>query len=110
MVQDLKDQILIEAGGDPNNSDQKFKEDNLDIATRIMVEKGEGKKLLTALTNYKRDLLAIDKSIDSAFKTSLPINLDKPASKNKAAKNMGRCILSHGSNGSSLDYSQQISE
>ena len=86
MVQDLKDQILIEAGGDPKNPEQKFKEENLDIATRIMVEKGEGKKLLTALTNYKTSLLAIDKSIDSAFKTSLPINLDKPASKNKAGK------------------------
>ncbi|HUM65757.1 MAG TPA: gliding motility protein GldM, partial [Chitinophagaceae bacterium] len=34
-IQSLKDQILREAGGDPNNADQKFKEDNLDIATRI---------------------------------------------------------------------------
>ena len=45
-IQGLKDQILTEAGGDPKNPDKKFKEDNLDIATTIMVEKGEGKKLL----------------------------------------------------------------
>jgi gliding motility-associated protein GldM len=85
-VQSLKDQILREAGGDPAKPDQKFKEDNLDVATRIMVEKGEGQKLLAALTKYKKDILGIDKSIDSAFATTLPINLDKPASKNKAAK------------------------
>lgn len=85
-VQTLKDQILREAGGDPNNPEQKFKEDNLDIATRIMVEKGQGPKLLSALSDYKKNLLAIDPSIDSAFGTTLPIDLNKPASKNKAAK------------------------
>lgn len=85
-IQNLKDQILKEAGGDPNNPEQKFKEDNLDIATRIMIEKGEGPKLLKMLGDYKKNILAIDPSIDSAFKNSLPINLDKPASKNKAGK------------------------
>ncbi|WP_276499944.1 gliding motility protein GldM [Terrimonas pollutisoli] len=85
-VQTLKDQILREAGGDPNNPEQKFKEDNLDIATRIMIEKGEGQKLLAALDNYKKTVLKVDPAIDSAFKTTLPINLDKPASKNQAGK------------------------
>lgn len=85
-VEDLKNRILREAGGDPNNPEQKFKEDNLDIATRIMIEKGEGPKLLAALGTYKKNVLAIDRSIDSAFKTVLPINLDKPQSKNKAGK------------------------
>jgi gliding motility-associated protein GldM len=85
-VQGLKDQILREAGGDPSKPDQKFKEDNLDIATRIMIEKGEGQKLLAALGKYKKDVLSVDKSIDSAFKDVLPVNLDKPASKSKAGK------------------------
>lgn len=85
-IQNLKDQILKEAGGDPSKPDQKFKEDNLDIATRIMVEKGEGPKLLTMLSEYKKNILGIDRAVDSAFKNSLPINLDKPASKNKAGK------------------------
>ncbi|MFC0775929.1 type IX secretion system motor protein PorM/GldM [Terrimonas alba] len=85
-IQGLKDQILTEAGGNPNDPTQKFKEDNLDIATRIMVEKGQGQKLLSMLSDYRKNILGIDKSIDSAFKTSLPINLDKPASTNKAAK------------------------
>src|SRR5690349_13162028 len=45
-IQGLKDAILKEAGGDPNDPTKKFKEDNLDVATRIMVEKGKGQELL----------------------------------------------------------------
>ncbi|MEI9809728.1 MAG: hypothetical protein WDO16_18730 [Bacteroidota bacterium] len=85
-IQELKDRILREAGGDPANLEQKFKEDNLDIATRIMVEKGEGPKLLAMLTDYKKSVLGIDPSIDSAFKDVLPVNLEKPISKNRAGK------------------------
>jgi gliding motility-associated protein GldM len=85
-VQNLKDQILREAGGDPSKPDQKFKEDNLDIATRIMIEKGQGPKLLAALAQYKKDVLAIDPEMKTSFETTLPISLDKPVSKNKAGK------------------------
>ena len=85
-IQELKDRILREAGGDPSKPDQKFKEDNLDIATRIMVEKGEGPKLLAMLTEYKKNILGIDPSIDSAFKNVLPVNLEKPKSGNRAGK------------------------
>ncbi len=85
-IQSLKDQILREAGGDPNNADQKFKEDNLDIATRIMIEKKEGPKLLAALAKFKTDVLSVDPELKKEFETSLPISLDKPSSKNKAGK------------------------
>lgn len=82
-IQGYKDQILKEAGGDPNNKEKSFKEDNLDIATRIMVEKGEGKKLYAALEKYKKDVLAVDPAIDSAFKNGLQIDLTMPPTKNK---------------------------
>ncbi|MBC7947857.1 MAG: gliding motility protein GldM [Chitinophagaceae bacterium] len=85
-IQALKERILREAGGDPNKPDQKFKEDNMDIATRIMVEKGEGKKLFQLLTEYKKNVLGIDPSIDSAFATVLPLNLEIPPTKNRAGK------------------------
>ena len=85
-IQGLKDRILREAGGDPSNPEQKFKEENLDIATRIMIEKGEGAKLLGMLGDYKKNILKVDPSIDSAFKDVLPVNLEKPASRNKAGK------------------------
>ena len=85
-IQGLKDRIISEAGGDPKDPETKYKEDNLDIATRIMVEKGNGQKLLTKLTQFKKDLLAIDPAIDSEFKTTLPIDLTKPKSYNRSSK------------------------
>jgi gliding motility-associated protein GldM len=85
-IQGLKDQILREAGGDPRDSEKKFKEENLDIATRIMVEKGAGKRLLEMLGEYKTKVLGEHPLIDSVFKNSLPINLEKPVSRNKAGK------------------------
>lgn len=77
-IQGLKDQILREAGGDPKDSLKRYKEDNLDIATRIMIEKGQGPKLLAMLTEYKKNVLGEDHSIDSAFSLTLPLNLEKP--------------------------------
>src|SRR6218665_204869 len=44
-IQGLKDEILKDAGYDPKQPEKKYKEDNLDIATHLMVEKGKGKQL-----------------------------------------------------------------
>jgi gliding motility-associated protein GldM len=85
-IQTLKDKILTEAGGDPKDNNKKYKEGDLEVTTRIMIEKGEGKKLEKMLAEYKKNILGIDPSIDSAFKTTLPINLDKPKSENRAGK------------------------
>jgi gliding motility-associated protein GldM len=85
-IQTFKDRILTEAGGDPKDPTKKYKDGDMDIATRIMIEKGGGKDLEKKLTAYRAALLAIDPSIDSAFKTTLPINLGKPKSDNKAGK------------------------
>jgi gliding motility-associated protein GldM len=82
-IQGLKAEILKQAGGDINDPNKKFKEDNLDIATRLMVEKGEGKKLYDALSKYKNDILSIDPEIKTEFTTSLPIILEKPVTNNK---------------------------
>lgn len=85
-IQSLKDKILTEAGGDPKDNNKKYKEGELEVTTRIMIEKGEGKKLEKMLAEYKKNILGIDPSIDSAFKTTLPINLEKPKSANRAGK------------------------
>jgi len=82
-IQGLKDNILTEAGGKPGDPSKSFKEDNLDIATRIMVDKGEGKKLYDALAKYKSDVLAVDPLIKQNFENSLQIDLTKPPTKNK---------------------------
>lgn len=85
-IQSLKDKILTEAGGDPKDPNKKYKEGELEVTTRIMVEKGDGKKLEKMLAEYKKNILGIDPSIDSAFKTTLPINLEKPKSDSRAGK------------------------
>jgi len=85
-IQGLKDNILTEAGADYSKrtaSDSSYKDDNLDIATRLMVEHGEGKTLLAKLTQYKKDILAVDPEIAKAFDKSLPVHLEKPKTKNR---------------------------
>lgn len=82
-IQGLKDQILKSAGGDPNNPNKSFKEDNLDIATRLMVDKGEGKALYAKLDQFKKDILNVDPEIAKNFANSLQIDLSMPPTKNK---------------------------
>ena len=89
-IQKFKDQILKEAGADYAKGDSSYKDDNLDIATRIMVEHGGGKELYNRLDQYKREILAIDAKegaqIAAKFGNSLPISLDKPKTQNKGNK------------------------
>src|SRR5215831_12001314 len=85
-IQGLKNRIIDESGGDHKDPNTKYKEDNLESPTRIMVEKGQGKKLHDMLEKYKNDLLAIDPTIKTEFQNSLPIDLTKPPSRNKAGR------------------------
>lgn len=82
-IQGLKTQIVKSADGDINDPNKKFKEDNLDIATHLMVEKGEGKKLYGMLQDYKKNVLNVDPEIKKEFESSLPIDLSKPPTTNK---------------------------
>ena len=63
-----------------------FKEDNLEAATRMFEKNGEGKILQQKLLDYKRDILAIDPKIDTAFRTSLPIDAQGIKDKNGKVK------------------------
>jgi gliding motility-associated protein GldM len=84
-IQALRMKILGEAGFNPKaNGDSSFKADNLDIATRIMVEEGEGKKLLAKLEDFKKKMWAIDPLIAAEFKNSLQINTTIPPTQDKA--------------------------
>ncbi|HEX4956727.1 MAG TPA: gliding motility protein GldM [Lacibacter sp.] len=83
-IEGLKLKIKMEAGFDPNDPNSTFKEDNIDIATRIMEKQGEGEKLRKELEKYKKAILALDDSIGRQFANSLPINLDIPKMKNSS--------------------------
>jgi gliding motility-associated protein GldM len=87
-IQGLKADIIKEAGGDINDSTKSYKEDNLDIATRMMVTKKKGQELLQKLQEFQANVLSADTSgaIGAQFKGRLPINLEKPNGISKAAK------------------------
>jgi gliding motility-associated protein GldM len=80
LIEGLKTKIKVEAGYNPSDPNSTFKEDNIDIATRIMDKQGEGEKLRLALEKYKQQLLAIDPEVGKQFAATLPINLEIPKS------------------------------
>ena len=82
----LKSKILTEAGGSLTDPNKTFKEDNLEIVTRLMVKEGEGKKLFAALQKYKTDILGIDSSIKTEFEKSLNIDLSNPPGRDGKTK------------------------
>ncbi|MEJ8841158.1 gliding motility protein GldM [Lacibacter sp. H375] len=79
-IEQLKMKIKVEAGYDPKDPESKFKEDNVDIATRIMDKQGEGEKLRAKLEQYKKAMLAIDPEVAKMFEKNLPINTEIPKS------------------------------
>jgi gliding motility-associated protein GldM len=83
-INTIKAEILKGAGFDPaKNGDSTFKEDNQDVATRIMVEEGKGKELLAKLAQYKKDVLAIEPSLASTVDQYLKqVDLSIPPTKN----------------------------
>lgn len=82
-INELKQKIATGAKYDPT-SDKDKGIDNLDVTTRVMVEKGDGKLLRTKLEDYKKNILKIDSLIDKNFSSSLPINTEMPKTKNKS--------------------------
>ena len=85
-INGLKNKILTLAGGKPGDPSVSFKEDNLDIVTKMMVKEGEGKKLLAMLTKYKTDILGIHPDIKTEFEKSLNIDLSNPPGRDKKTK------------------------
>jgi gliding motility-associated protein GldM len=80
-IESLKTDLMKEAGQkEPGGT---FKEDNLDAATRLLVEGGKGKLLHQKLEEYKKALLAIDPEIRAEFEKTLPIDLSVPKSQHK---------------------------
>ena len=88
-IQQLKNDILKGAGGDPNDPTKSFKEDDLEVSTRLMVKEGKGKQLLAILEKFKNNVSKIDDS-SASYKVllkSLQVDTDKPkttTNKNKS--------------------------
>src|SRR5690348_11421094 len=69
-LDNLKKEIFTKAGGTVGDPNSKFKEDNLDIVTRLMVKEGKGKELKGMLEKYTSDIKGLSPEFDSAFKTA----------------------------------------
>lgn len=97
-IQDLRSKILKEAGFNPNSNnkfDSTYKLDNLDIATRIMIEQKEGPKLRAKLEEYRTKLLTmlnddamknLQPDIKKQYENLIQLNLDPPKVQDKANK------------------------
>ncbi|ANE52492.1 gliding motility protein GldM [Flavisolibacter tropicus] len=83
-IQGLKQDILKGAGFDPaKNGDSTFKEDNQDVATRIMVEEGKGKDLYNKLAEYKKQMAAVAPALANQINNYMQqIDLSVPHTKN----------------------------
>jgi gliding motility-associated protein GldM len=79
-LEDLKNRLLLESKWDPAHGDTaSYRPDDLDAATRIFDEEGEGPKLYNLLLKYKAQILS-DPSIAKEFTGKLPLDLSTPPS------------------------------
>jgi gliding motility-associated protein GldM len=86
-IEQLRERIKKEAGYDPaKNGDSTYKEDNQDIATRIMVKEGEGAKLKQELLKYRNAMLALDPKVKEEFEKTLQVDVSMPVVQNKNNK------------------------
>ncbi|WP_207492279.1 gliding motility protein GldM [Aridibaculum aurantiacum] len=81
-IDQVKDSLMFGSGYNPAGGDSTYKEDNLDAATRILVEGELGNNLMKSLEDYKRNVLNIHPAVKAEFEKNLPIDFSVP----KAAK------------------------
>ncbi len=83
----LKMELKKESKLKIEDGQEKFNEDNLDAATRLLVEPGKakGEELRKKLQDFKDQLLAIDPEVGKEFATTLPLDLAIPKSSNKSS-------------------------
>lgn len=85
-IENLKKGLKVEAGLKIVDGQESFKEDNLEAATRLFQENGEGPKLEARLKKYRADMLAIHPEIKANFDKTLPIETEVPLGQDKKKK------------------------
>jgi|688.fasta_scaffold270950_2 gliding motility-associated protein GldM len=91
-IEGLKAELKKESGLKVVDGKEEYKEDDLDAATRLLVQnapegKGKGKELFEKLRNFKAQLLQINDSMKLDIETGLPIDLTFPPTSSDAGKN-----------------------
>ena len=90
-IEGLKVELKKESDLKIVNGKEEFKEDDLDAATRLLVQfapegKGKGKELFEKLKAYKEQLLAIDPDMKKEIEVGLPLDLTIPPTTSDAGK------------------------
>ena len=90
-IEGLKLELKKEAGLKTVDGKEEFKEDDLDAATRLLVQfapegKGKGKELFEKLKAYKEQLLSIDPEMKKEIEVGLPLDLTIPPTNSEAGK------------------------
>ena len=91
-IEGLKIELKKESDLKIVNGKEEYKEDDLDAATRLLVEnapegKGRGKELFAKLKAYKEQLLSIDPEMKKEIEAALPLDLTIPPTTSDAGKN-----------------------
>lgn len=87
-LEGLRNEILKAADFDPaRKKDSTFKEDNQDIATKILIKDGKGKELRQKLEQYRKDMLALVKPENRAeFERAFQVDVSLPKGVGKDKK------------------------
>ncbi|HYO21326.1 MAG TPA: gliding motility protein GldM, partial [Flavisolibacter sp.] len=87
-IENLRSQILKAADFDPaKKKDSTYKEDNQDIATRILVKEGKGKELQQKLAQYRTAMLGLVKpELKGEFERSMQVDVSMPRGLGKDKK------------------------
>lgn len=86
-LESLRTRLLERADFNPaKKKDSTYKEDNQDIATKMMIDQKTGDTLKQKLDEYRKAMLAIDPKVAEEFSRSLQVNTDMPVTKNKNNK------------------------
>lgn len=77
-IEEFKDKIKRSSGYNPESGDTTFRQENIDVATRIMDTEKGSEKLEKILIEYKKHILALDPVIQKELGASLPLTTEVP--------------------------------
>jgi gliding motility-associated protein GldM len=86
-LESFKAEVRKEAGGEMKEGKMVYKEDDLEAATRTFIVNGKGKEVEDKMNEFKKQILAIDPQIATAFATALPIDMSVPESQTGTVNN-----------------------
>ncbi|WP_240377604.1 type IX secretion system motor protein PorM/GldM [Arachidicoccus soli] len=83
-IANIKLRLKERSGYHPEKGDTTFREDDVDVPTKILDDGKVGDTLYQKLVAYKKNILTIDPAINAQFQNTLPIDLSMPKVEDKS--------------------------